>query len=192
VLRHILISIRMLLVCTVILGVAYPLLVGAAALLLGNVAQGSTVTDAAGGIVGSALIGQGFEAPKYFHGRPSAAGEGYDALASGGSNLGPTSRKLAEDVASRVKAAEAEDPTIRGKVPVDMVTSSGSGLDPDVSPANAYAQVKRVSAARRLDEAAVRDLVTRSTAGRQFGIFGEPRVNVLRLNMALDALAAVR
>jgi potassium-transporting ATPase KdpC subunit len=186
--RHILISIRMLLVCTVVLGVAYPLVVGGAALLLGNVAQGSTISGPGGGTVGSELLGQKFESPKYFHGRPSAAGKGYDAMASGGSNLGPTSKQLANDVAARVRAAEIEDPAIRGKVPVDMVTSSGSGLDPDISPANAYAQVARVAGARGVSAAAVNALVARSISGRQLGLFGEPRVNVLRLNLALDAL----
>jgi K+-transporting ATPase ATPase C chain len=192
VLRNILISVRMLIVCTLVLGVGYPLVVGAASFLLGNVAQGSTVTDASGRVVGSTLIGQKFESPTYFHGRPSAAGTGYDALASGGTNLGPTSAKLAKDISARVAGAVAHDPSIAGKVPVDMVTSSGSGLDPDISPANAYAQVKRVARARRMDEAKVRDLVARSVDARQLGILGEPRVNVLRLNMALDTLAAVR
>ncbi len=187
-LRHISIAVRMLLVCTVVLGVAYPLVVGAAALLLGNVAQGSTISNASGQVVGSELIGQKFESPRYFHGRPSAAGRGYDAMASGGSNLGPTSKQLSQDVAARVKAAVAEDPSIAGRVPVDMVTSSGSGLDPDISPANAYAQVRRVARARRLPEAAIHALVDRSVAGRQLLVFGEPRVNVLKLNIALDAL----
>jgi K+-transporting ATPase ATPase C chain len=178
----------MLLLCTVVLGIAYPLVVGGAALVLGNVAQGSTITNAGGQVVGSELIGQKFESPKYFHGRPSAAGKGYDAMASGGSNLGPTSKQLANDIKARVEAAGAEDPSIIGKVPVDMVTSSGSGLDPDISPANAYAQVARVANARGLSAAEVRSLVDRSINGRELGLFGEPRVNVLKLNIALDAL----
>jgi K+-transporting ATPase ATPase C chain len=188
VLRHISIAIRMLLICTVVLGVAYPLVVGGAALVLGNVAQGATITDATGRVVGSELIGQKFESPRYFHGRPSAAGKGYDAMASGGTNLGPTSKQLAQDVETRVKAAVVDDPSLKGKVPVDMVTSSGSGLDPDISPANAYAQVKRVAVARGSSESIVRALVDRSIVGRQIGILGEPRVNVLKLNLALDAL----
>jgi K+-transporting ATPase ATPase C chain len=188
VLRHISIAVRMLLLCTLVLGVIYPLVVGGAALLLGNVAQGSVISNAGGQVVGSELIGQKFESPRYFHGRPSAAGKGYDAMASGGSNLGPTSKQLAHDVAARVKTAEAEDPAIRGMVPADMVTSSGSGLDPDISPANAYAQVARVAKARGLAESAVRGLVDRSVVGRELGLLGEPRVNVLELNLALDAL----
>jgi K+-transporting ATPase ATPase C chain len=192
VLRHALIAVRMLLVCTLVLGVAYPLLVGGASFMLGEIAQGAIVRDAAGRVVGSALIGQRFESARYFHGRASSAGKGYDALASGGSNLGPTSERLAADVVARVKAAVADDPSVRGRVPVDMVTSSGSGLDPDISPANAQAQVKRVAAARGLQEARVRELVARSVTGRQLGILGEPRVNVLGLNMALDALSALR
>ena len=187
-LRHISISIRMLLLCTVVLGVAYPLVIGAAALGLGTIAQGATISNSRGQIVGSELIGQKFESPRYFHGRPSAAGEGYDAMASSGSNLGPTSKKLANDIAARVKAAVADDPSIKGAVPVDMVTSSGSGLDPDISPANAHAQVARVAKARGLSEAVVAGLVDRSIAGRQLWLLGEPRVNVLKLNIALDAL----
>jgi potassium-transporting ATPase KdpC subunit len=193
--RQVLTSIRMLLVCTVVLGFGYPLVVGGiAAVAFGHTATGSLVTSKDGGtVIGSEFVGQRFESPKYFHGRPSAAGQnGYDAMASGGSNLGPTSKQLAEQVAVRVKSAVAEDPTIAGHVPVDMVTSSGSGLDPDISPANAYAQVLRVASARNLPAATVRELVDRQTAGRQLGILGEPRVNVLSLNVALDALTAVR
>ncbi len=109
-------------------------------------------------------------------------------MASSGTNLGPTSKQLAQDVDARVKLAEAQDPAISGHVPVDMVTSSGSGLDPDITPANAYAQVARVAKARNMSETAVHGLVDRSVAGRQLGLFGEPRVNVLQLNLALDAL----
>jgi potassium-transporting ATPase KdpC subunit len=192
VVRQIAISLRMLLVTTVILGVAYPLVIGAAGLLFGGAPAGSLVRDAKGTVVGSAFIGQRFDSPKYFHGRPSAAGDGYDAMASSGSNLGPTSAKLAAAVEARVKQAEADDPSITGQVPADMVTSSGSGLDPDISPANAYAQVKRVARLRGLSDAAVTALVDRTIAGRQLGVLGEPRVNVLTLNMALDQLAAVR
>jgi K+-transporting ATPase ATPase C chain len=187
--RHILISIRMLLVCAVVLGVIYPLLVGGiAAVAFAHAAGGSLVTTSNGAIIGSEFIGQEWTSAKYFHGRPSAAGSGYDAMASGGSNLGPTSQKLADQVSSRVASAVADDPSIAGAVPADMVTASGSGLDPDISPANAYAQVSRVAKARGLDAAAVRALVDRSITGREFFILGEPRVNVLRLNIALDAL----
>jgi K+-transporting ATPase ATPase C chain len=191
--RHILISIRMLVLCTVVLGVVYPLVVGGiAAVAFAHSASGSLVTASSGVVLGSEFIGQEWTSPKYFHGRPSAAGAGYDAMSSGGSNLGPTSKTLAEQVASRVATAVAEDPAIRGVVPADMVTASGSGLDPDISPMNAYAQVPRVARARGLAENVVADLVAKQVIGRQLGLLGEPRVNVLRLNMALDASPAVR
>ena len=189
--RHILTSIRMLLVCTLVLGIAYPLLIGGvSAVLFPGAASGSQIT-ANGQVVGSAFIGQAFTSPRYFHGRPSAAGNGYDAEASGGSNLGPTSKKLEGQIAERVKAAVADDPSLAGNVPADMVTASGSGLDPDISPANAYAQVARVAKARHMSVSAVQDLVARNIAGREWGVFGEPRVNVLGLNLALDKLPAV-
>lgn len=150
-------------------------------------ANGSLVT-VRGRIVGSALIGQSFTRAWYFHPRPSAAGAGYDALASGGTNLGPTSVKLADTLVARaVDEVVATDGARRGEIPSDMVTASASGLDPDVSPANAYLQVARVARARGVDSAAVRALVDRHVTGRQFGLFGEPRVNVLLLNVALDS-----
>lgn len=191
--RHVLISLRMLLLCTVVLGVAYPLLVGGiSAVAFPQAASGSQVRTARGQVIGSVFIGQSFTTPRYFHGRPSAAGNGYDAEASGGSNLGPTSQKLRDQVAARVKVAVADDPAIAGAVPPDMVTASGSGLDPDISPANAYAQVPRVAEARGVGENVVAALVASQIVGREFGVLGEPRVNVLSLNMALDALPAVR
>jgi potassium-transporting ATPase KdpC subunit len=152
-------------------------------------ANGSLVTSSNGTIVGSSLIGQGFTDAKYFHGRPSAAGaDGYDATASSASNLAPTSKALVDSVASRVASAVAENPGLKaGAVPVDMVTASGSGLDPDITLANAYAQVARVAAARGMTDAAVRGIVDANVTGRQFGILGEPRVRVLLLNLALDA-----
>ena len=189
--RHILISIRMLLVCTVVLGILYPLVVGGiAAVAFAHAAGGSLVTSPSGTVIGSEFIGQLWTSPKYFHGRPSAAGAGYDAMASGGSNLGPTSRTLRDQIASRIATAVAEDPAIRGVVPADMVTASGSGLDPDISPANAYAQIPRVAKARGVAENVLAALVARQVVGREFGVLGEPRVNVLQLNMALDALPA--
>ena len=192
-LRLIWTSVRMLVVATLVLGVGYPLVVGGvAAVGFGHTASGSLVTDKSGAVVGSELIGQEWTSPKYFHGRPSAAGKGYDAMASGGSNLGPTSRSLAQEIALRVRAAENDDPALRGKVPADMVTASGSGLDPDISPDTAYAQVMRVAAARGMSEAAVRALVASHIAGRELWLLGEPRVNVLALNMALDSASAVR
>jgi K+-transporting ATPase ATPase C chain len=188
--RYIASSIRMAVLTLVVLGLLYPLAVtGAAQLLMPAQANGSLVRDGGGTVVGSSLIGQSFTDPNYFHGRPSAAGaDGYDATASGASNLAPTSQSLFDAVSARVATVVAENPgLVSGKVPVDMVTASGSGLDPDISLANAYAQVARVAAARGMSPAAVRGLVDASTTGRQFGLLGEPRVNVLRLNLALDA-----
>ncbi len=143
--------------------------------------------------VGSALIGQGFTRPEYFHSRPSAAGAGYDATASAGSNKGPTDRKLADTlIALGVERVVQEDGIERGRIPADMVTASGSGLDPHISPATAEAQAARVARARRMNPEQVRALVARHTEGRQFGVLGEPRVNVLLLNLALDSLGRAR
>jgi K+-transporting ATPase ATPase C chain len=162
---------------------------GAAQVLMPSQSNGSLVRSADGTIVGSMLIGQNFTDAKYFHGRPSAAGaDGYDPSASGASNLAPTSKALVDAVTSRVASAVAENPgLVAGKVPVDMVTASGSGLDPDITLANAYAQATRVATARGMSDASVRGLVDANVTGRDLGILGEPRVNVLRLNLALDA-----
>ncbi len=142
-----------------------------------------------GKVIGSALIGQQFTRPEYFHPRPSAAGKGYDAAASAGSNLGPTSKKLMQRISADVGRVRKDNPNLAGReVPVDMVTTSASGLDPDISPANAYAQVRRVARARRVPEGSIRKLVDAHIARRQLGVLGEPRVNVLGLNMALDAV----
>jgi potassium-transporting ATPase KdpC subunit len=188
--RYVFASIRMALVTLVVLGLAYPLaMTGVAQVAFPAQANGSLVTSASGAVIGSSLIGQSFTDAKYFHGRPSAAGaDGYDASASGASNLAPTSRTLVDAVASRVATAIAENSALAaGRVPVDMVTASGSGLDPDITLANAYAQVARVAKARGTSETAVRALVDATLVGREFGVLGEPRVNVLRLNLALDA-----
>jgi len=141
-------------------------------------------------VVGSTLIGQQFTQAEYFHARPSAAGAGYDDTLSGGTNKGPTDLKLADTlIAQAVDSAVRLDRAVKGRVPSDLVTSSGSGLDPHISPASALLQVARVSRARHADSVAVRALVERHIEGRQFGFFGEPRVNVLRLNLALDSVA---
>jgi K+-transporting ATPase ATPase C chain len=174
-------------------GLAYPgLVAGLAQLLFPWQAHGSLVR-ADGRIVGSALIGQAFTRPEYFHPRPSAAGQGYDATASGGTNRGPTDRRLADTlIAGAVREAIAEDGAVMGRVPSDRATASASGLDPDVSPANAELQVARVARARDLPADSVRALVRRHVTGRQFGLLGEPRVNVLLLNLALDSLTRTR
>jgi K+-transporting ATPase ATPase C chain len=179
---------------TVLVGLVYPLLVfGIGQAAFGHRADGSLVRGPDGRVVGSSLIGQAVDAPGYFWGRPSVAGDGYDPRASGASNLGPTSRALADAVQKRIDALLAANP---GKtvadIPAELVTASGSGLDPDISPAAARFQVERVAAARRLDPERVRELVAEHTQGRTLGFLGEPRVNVLQLNLALDAVAAAR
>ena len=187
--RTILIALRMTVLSLLALGVAYPLAVtGVARLAFPDASAGSLIAgqDA---LVGSALIGQGFETDRYFHSRPSAAGSGYDAMASSASNLAPTSLRLVEDVRSRVDAIVSREVGVRrGDVPVDLVTASGSGLDPDISPDSAMLQVERVARARGLDADDVSDLVGSHVTERQFGFLGERRVNVLELNLALDAL----
>jgi len=188
--RYFLTSLRISLLTLVLVGVVYPLVMtGLAQLIFPRQAQGSLVREG-GSLKGSTLIGQSFAGPAYFHPRPSAAGTGYDPLASSGSNLGPTSAVLATRVAGDVPRVRGENPGLT-QVPVDMVTTSGSGLDPDITPATAYAQVPRVAQQRGMPEAAVRRLVQQQITGRQFGVLGEPRVNVLQLNRALDAMPRV-
>jgi potassium-transporting ATPase KdpC subunit len=174
----------MLLIFTVITGLIYPLVVtGIAQVVFPNQANGSLIV-VNGKAVGSELIGQQFDAPRYFWGRPSAAG--YNAAASSGSNYGPMNPALLEAVQARIDALKTADPNNQLPIPVDLVTASGSGLDPHISVAAALYQVHRVAQARGLSEEAMKFLVEKYTEGRQFGILGEPRVNVLLLNLALD------
>lgn len=185
-LSHFRSALVLLVVMTALTGLAYPLGVTAVARLAFPEEAAGSLIERDGQVIGSALIGQEFTGPGYFHGRPSAAGTGYDAANSGGSNLAPSSAKLAETVAARVAALKAENPDETGPVPADLVTASASGLDPDISPAGAAWQVRRVAAARGVSVADVHSLVTHHTQGRELGLLGEPRVNVLKLNLALD------
>ena len=189
-LKHLKPALFMLLIWTVITGVAYPLAVtGLSQLLFPKQANGSLIKDSQGQPLGSELIGQAFSDPKYFWGRPSATSPyPYNAGASSGSNLGPTNPALADAVKARINALLEADPENAMPIPVDLVTASGSGLDPHISPAAAEYQINRVAKARNLDAGKVRALVGQHTAPRQWWVLGEPRVNVLGLNLALDGV----
>jgi len=175
------------LVTTLLFGIVYPLvLTGIARFLFPHQSNGSLILRN-GQVIGSELIAQSFTSDKYFHPRPSAAGNGYDATSSGGTNLAQSNAKLAQRIQGDIDALQKQNP---GKpVPIDMVTTSASGLDPDITPDNAYYQAPRVARARGISEDKIRELIAQHTAQRQLGLFGEPRVNVLELNLALDQIA---
>jgi potassium-transporting ATPase KdpC subunit len=182
--RNLVVAALMTVVTTVLFGIVYPLVVtGMAQAMFSDKANGQLIQQN-GKIIGSRIIGQAFSSPGYFHSRPSAAGTGYDPTSSGGTNLGPTNKKLVDAVKAAAEAAQKENPST--PVPVDLVTSSASGLDPHISPAAADFQVPRIARERRIPETDVRRAVEAHTAGRQWGFFGEPAVNVLELNLALD------
>ena len=183
--KNLLISVWMTLVTTLLFGIVYPFVVtGLAQLIFPGRANGQLI-ERGGKIIGSRIIGQPFSSPRYFHPRPSEAGNGYDPLSSGSGNLGPTNRKLYDRVKAEAAKLAEENPGT--PIPVDLVTVSGSGLDPDISPAAAEFQVPRVARARGMREEEVRALVAKHTLGRDLGFLGEPRVNVLELNLDLDA-----
>ncbi len=188
--KHLVTAFLMTVATTVLLGLVYPLVVtGLAQAFFRDKANGQIIYRQ-GQAIGSRIIGQPFTGPRYFHSRPSAAGNGYDAANSNGSQLGPTNQKLIDRITADVATAHSENP---GRpVPIDLVTTSASGLDPHISPEAAEFQVARVARERGLSEEAVRDLVQKHTEGRDLGLFGEPRVNVLALNFALDELVPVR
>jgi K+-transporting ATPase ATPase C chain len=189
--RNLLISIWMTLATTVLLGIIYPLVVtGLAQVLYPHRANGEII-ESRGKLVGSRLIGQPFTAAGYFHSRPSAAGPaGYDPTQSQGSNLAPTNKALLDRVSASVQTLQAENPNT--PIPIDLVTASASGLDPDISPASTEFQVPRVAKERKMTEADLRTVVQRHTQQRQFGFLGEPRVNVLELNIDLDEIHALQ
>jgi K+-transporting ATPase ATPase C chain len=185
-LRHLGTSVRFTIVTILIFGIAYPVVMwGLSSALFPAQAAGSLVT-VGGKIVGSTLVGQAFTKPQYFHPRPSAAGKGYDPTSTGGTNLGPTSKKLIDSTKATIEALVKENPDASGSPPMDLVTSSASGIDPDISPEAARYQAPRVAKARGLSVVAVTALIAAHERGRDFGILGEPRVNVLELNRALD------
>ncbi len=190
--RDLWIATKLTVVLTVLTGIIYPVVVfGLAHVIFPWQSEGSLIS-ANGHVVGSAIIGQNFSAARYFHGRPSAAGDkGYDATSSGGSNLGPTNKTLIGNVKTHLQKVLEEDGGLKASdVPIDLVTASGSGLDPEISPAAAEIQVERVAKARALAPGVVRKLIRDNTRGRVLGLFGEPGVNVLKLNLALDAITA--
>ena len=185
--KELIVALRVTIVTLLVTGLAYPLLMtGLAQVIFPGKANGSLVRDNAGKVVGSELIGQVFTSPGYLQGRPSAAGNGYDATASSGSNLGPTSKKLHDRVAGDVERLHKENPQAPLPVPGDLVTASASGLDPELSPTAALWQVPRIARARQVTAERVAEVISSRVEGRDLGVFGEPRVNVLAVNLALD------
>ena len=186
--RHLGTSLRVTIVSIVLLGLIYPfVMTGLAQALFPRQANGSLVT-VNGKVIGSSIIGQLWTKPQYFHGRPSAAGKGYDPTSTGGTNLGPTSKKLKDSTKATIAALEKENPDAAGSPPMDLVTASGSGIDPDITPEAAHWEAPRVAKARDMSLAAVNALVAQHVQGRTFGFLGEPHVNVLELNLALDGI----
>ena len=183
--KNLLIAVWFTLVTTVLFGLIYPLVVAGLSQLLFPERANGQIIEHNGKLVGSRIIGQAFTGPGYFHSRPSLAGNGYDPTSSSGSNLGPTNKSLIDRVNGDVQKLRVENPG--SAIPVDLVTTSGSGLDPDISPASAAFQISRIARERHVSETELRALVARHTLGRQFGVLGEPRTNVLELNLELDA-----
>jgi potassium-transporting ATPase KdpC subunit len=189
-LKHFGTAIRLTVVSVILLGLIYPFaMTGIAQVLFPRQANGSLVS-VNGKVVGSWIIGQLWTKPQYFHGRPSAAGKGYDPTSTGGTNYGPTSKKLIDSTKATIATLEKENPDAKGPPPIDLVTSSASGIDPDISPESAYWEAPRIAKARKLSVAAVDAIIAQHVRGRTFGFLGEPHVNVLELNLALDGLTA--
>jgi K+-transporting ATPase ATPase C chain len=186
-LAHVVTSAIYTVITVLALGIVYPVVMWGIGSLAFPVQAGGSIVSDKGTPIGSELVGQLFKKPQYFHGRPSAAGNGYDPTQTGGTNLGPTSKKLIDATRAAIAAVKKENPDAAGPVPVDLVTSSASGIDPDISPEGAAYQTARVAKARNMSVEAVRAIVNAHITPRQFGIFGEPRVNVFDLNRALDA-----
>ena len=185
--KHLITAFLMTIATTLLLGVIYPLVITAVAQVVFKDKANGQIRYRNGEAIGSRIIGQPFTAAKYFHSRPSAAGNGYDASNSGGTNLAPTNQKLIDRIQADAKTLHEENPA--QPVPVDLITTSASGLDPEISPAAAEFQVPRIARARGLSESTVRDLIQKHTAQRDLGLLGEARVNVLELNLALDEVA---
>jgi K+-transporting ATPase ATPase C chain len=185
-LRHMVPAVLMTLVTVVLFGIVYPLVMTLVSELVFPAQAGGSIVYVGGRAVGSSIIGQMWKKPQYFHGRPSAAGSGYDPTSTGATNLGPTSKKLVDTTRAAIKAVQKENPDAVGEVPMDLVTTSASGLDPDISPEGAYYQAPRVAKARHMTVDAVRAVIASHIVPRTLGLLGEPHINVMQLNLALD------